>query len=409
MRTRFLADQRGGVAPVFALALVPMIGLAGAAIDYSRANGARTAMQAQLDSAALMVAKDAQTIPSTQVNTVATNYFNAAFNRPEVQSLQVTASIGSGSNGGTTVTAQATAFVATTFMHVLGQSTMPLTVHATVYNANDGLGCVLALDRSASGAATAQGSTTVRLNGCSLYDNSNNDAALTVGGSASVQADFVGVVGGTGGSTSGITATNGIRTHISPVADPYGDVPAPTFSGCDQTNFSAHNTVTINPGVYCGGIGTNANAVLTLNPGMYIIDGGSLTVNGGATVNGSGVTLYFTSSSRSNWATVTINGNANVNLTPMTYGPTRGMVVFADRNTPAGTSFKFNGGANQYFAGAIYAPTGAIQFSGGANTSTTCTQVIGDTVTFTGNSNLAIDCSQYNTRPFSSKTMRLSS
>jgi Flp pilus assembly protein TadG len=408
MRTRFLADQHGGVAPVFALALVPMIGLAGAAIDYSRANAARTAMQAQLDSAALMVAKDAQTIQSTQASSIATNYFNASFNRPEVQSLQVTASIGSGSNGGTTVTAQATAFVATTFMHVLGQSTMPLTVHATVNNANDGLGCVLALNRSASGAATAQGSTTVRLNGCSLYDNSNSDSALTSGGSATVQADFVGVVGGIGSST-GITATNGIRTHISPVVDPYADVPAPTYSGCNAHNYTAKNTETINPGVYCGGIGVNANAVLTLNPGLYILDGGSLTVNGGGTVNGNGVTLYFTSSSARDWATITINGNANVNLTPMTTGPTRGLVVFADRNTPQGTSFKFNGGATQYFAGAIYTPSGAVNFSGGTNATTSCTQVIGDTVTFTGNSNLAIDCSQYNTRPFSSKTMRLSS
>ena len=408
MRSQFLADQHGGVAPIFALALVPMVGLAGAAIDYSRASAARTAMQATLDSAALMVAKDAQTIAPTQASSVATNYFNAAFNRPEVQSLQVTASIGNGSNGGTTVTAAATAVVSTTFMHVLGQSAMNVSVHASVNNANDGLGCVLALNTAASGAATAQGSTTVRLNGCSLYDNSNSDSALTVGGSATVSADFVGVVGGTG-STSGITATNGIRTHISPVVDPYADVPAPAYSGCNQTNFTAHNTVTINPGVYCGGIGVNANGVLTLNPGMYILDGGGLTVNGGATVTGNGVTLYFTSSSRNNWATVTINGNANVSLTPMTYGPTRGIVVFADRNTPQGTSFKFNGGATQYFAGAIYAPSGAVQFSGGANATTTCTQVIGDTVTFTGNSNLAIDCSQYNTRPFSSKTMRLSS
>jgi len=408
MRSRFFADQRGGVAPIFALGLVPMIGMAGAAIDYSRANAARTAMQATLDSAALMVAKEAQTIPPAQVNSVAANYFNAAFDRPDVQSLQVTASIGNGPNGGTTVTASATGSVSTTFMHVLGRSSMAVAARASVTNANDGLGCVLSLNRTVAGAATAQGSTTVKLNGCSLYDNSNNDTALTVGGSATLQADFVGVVGGAG-STSGITATNGIRTHISPVQDPYADVPAPSYSGCDQHNYTARNTVTINPGVYCGGIGVNANAVLTLNPGMYIIDGGGLTINGGATVNGDGVTLFFTSSSGRDWASVTINGNANVNLKPMTYGNTRGMVVFADRNTAQGTSFKFNGGSNQYFAGAIYAPTGAIQMSGGADTSTTCTQVIGDTVTFTGNSNLAIDCSRYNTRPFSSKTMRLSS
>lgn len=407
MWSRFFADERGGAAPVFALGLVPMIAIGGAAIDYSRANAARTAMQATLDATALMVAKDAQIIQPTQVNSVATNYFNAAFNRPEVQSLQVTASMGSGS-GGTVITASVTGSVSTTFMHVLGQSSMSVAARTSVVNASDGLGCVLSLNPSVSGAATAQGSTTVTLNGCSLYDNSASDTALTVGGSAAVQADFIGVVGGIGSST-GITTTNGIRTRISPVADPYADVPMPTYSGCDQHNYTAKNTVTINPGVYCGGIGVNANAMLTLNPGTYIMDGGGFTVNGGATVNGSGVTLVFTSSNGRDWANVTINGNANVNLTPMTYGPTRGIVVYADRNTPQGTSFKFNGGSNQYFGGAIYVPTGAVNFAGGANTSTTCTQVIGDTVTFVGNSNLAIDCSRYNTRPFSSKTMRVAS
>ena len=238
---------------------------------------------------------------------------------------------------------------------------MDVAAHASVANASDGLGCVLSLNPSASGAATAQGSTTVKLNGCSLYDNSANDTALTVGGSATVQADFIGVVGGIG-SSSGIT-TNGIRTRISPVVDPYADVVMPSYGGCGEHNYTAKNSVTINPGVYCGGIGVNANAVLTLNPGLYVLDGGGFTVNGGATVNGDGVTLVFTSSNGRDWASVTINGNANVNLKPMTYGPTRGMVVFADRNTPQGTSFKFNGGSNQYFAGAIYVPTGAINFA----------------------------------------------
>ena len=43
MWSRFLADQRAGVAPMFALAIVPIIGLVGAAVDYSRGNAARTA------------------------------------------------------------------------------------------------------------------------------------------------------------------------------------------------------------------------------------------------------------------------------------------------------------------------------------------------------------------------------
>ena len=38
---RFLKDRRAGVAPMFALAIIPVIGLTGAAIDYSRANAAK--------------------------------------------------------------------------------------------------------------------------------------------------------------------------------------------------------------------------------------------------------------------------------------------------------------------------------------------------------------------------------
>jgi len=36
--SRFLQDRRGNVAPIFAIAVIPIIGLVGAAVDYSRAN-----------------------------------------------------------------------------------------------------------------------------------------------------------------------------------------------------------------------------------------------------------------------------------------------------------------------------------------------------------------------------------
>jgi hypothetical protein len=139
------------------------------------------------------------------------------------------------------------------------------------------------------------------------------------------------------------------------------------------------------------------------------IDGGGLTVNGGATLTGSGVTLVFTKKSGSTWPTATINGNATVNLTPPKFGQTAGIVIFGDRNIPVGTTFKFNGGANQYLAGAVYVPTGAINFSGGAATNSSCTQIIGNTVTFTGNSSVAITCSNYETKPFSPTVLKLTS
>ena len=61
-------------------------------------------------------------------------------------------------------------------------------------------------------------------------------------------------------------------------------------------------------------------------------------------MTGTGVTLIFTSNTRSNWPTATINGGATINLTAPTSGATIGMIMFGDRNIPVGTSFKFNGG-----------------------------------------------------------------
>jgi hypothetical protein len=83
----------------------------------------------------------------------------------------------------------------------------------------------------------------------------------------------------------------------------------------------------LNPGVYCDGITVNSGATLTLNPRIYYFDRGTFSVNGDGTVIGTGVALIFTSSTGTNWATATINGNASVNLTAPNSGSTEGIVT----------------------------------------------------------------------------------
>jgi Flp pilus assembly protein TadG len=272
--------------------------------------------------------------------------------------------------------------------------------------ADNGTGCTLSLNRTARGGTTVNGTAQVVLNGCDMYDDSNDANSLIVGGSGSVSARSVNAVGEISG-TDNITVTQDIASNQPVLPDPYRNVPLPNYSGCDYHNFTAKSTLTISAGVYCGGLSLNAGASVSLNPGIYIFDQGSLTVNGGASITGDGVTLVFTSSNGHNYATASINGGASVNLVAPTSGPTQGIVLFGDRNMPAGASFKFNGGATQYFGGAMYLPKGAVDFAGGANTATGCTQLIGDTVTFTGNSNLSIDCSNYKIKPVGSAVARL--
>ena len=69
---------------------------------------------------------------------------------------------------------------------------------------------------------------------------------------------------------------------------------------------------------------------------------------------------------------------------------------------PMGTSFTFNGGSAQNFTGAIYIPKGSVKYAGGTNSANSCTQLIADTITFTGSSNFAVNCAGTGTRPIGS-------
>lgn len=397
---RLITNCDGGVAPMLALAAIPVMASMGAALDYSRANAARTAMQAALDAAVLMVSQQPGNANAARA------YFDAVFSG-QVQNLEVSVTTGSGSDG-TVVTGTASGAVKSLVMGGFGIPTIAVAARAKAMTVTDDFGCVLALDPSLPGAATAGGNTNVNLNNCSLYDNSSSQTALTVSGTARINALSVGVVGEVDG-TAGITAMYGIRTRIGPVTDPYATVPMPSAGGCTEQKFSAKDAVTIDPGVYCGGFTVNAGAELTLNPGVYVINGGRFAVNGGATIKGRGVTLVFTSSTGNDWPTVSIGGGATVDLTAPQYGPTAGIVVFGDRRMPSGTTFKFNGGTSQYFGGAVYVPSAAIDFGGGSGTGASCTQLIGATITFSGNSGVAVNCSSYKTKPFGARVTRLSS
>jgi hypothetical protein len=71
---------------------------------------------------------------------------------------------------------------------------------------------------------------------------------------------------------------------------------------------------------------------------------------------------------------------------------TKGIVMYGDRNMPVGTAFNLEGGGTQNFGGAIDLPKAALKFAGGNGTTTSCTQIIADTITFTGSSNVQVNC-----------------
>src|SRR3954452_12691359 len=100
------ADRSGNVAIIFAIAIIPIFGAVAMAVDYSRANSARTSMQVALNAAALMVAKEAASLTSTQVQNKAKRYFKTEFNQPDVKNLNVAFSMVTNGPGDFTVVAE---------------------------------------------------------------------------------------------------------------------------------------------------------------------------------------------------------------------------------------------------------------------------------------------------------------
>jgi Flp pilus assembly protein TadG len=407
---RFQTDESGSYLVISGLIMPMLVGIVGLGTEAGLWYARHHKMQSATDSAAISAATD--------------YYLNHKADKLAVQAQSIAASYGfvANANGVTLTVNHPPATGPYTgdqkaveviiqepqkrlFSALYSSSSVNISTRSVAVGIG-GKGCVIALDPSVSGAATVQGSAAVNLDGCSLYDNSNSGTAMTVGGAGTLSAQSVSVVGGVA-STSGITATDGIATGQAPIGDPYANATFGGFSGCDKTNYAAKTTVTINPGVYCGGISLNAGANVTLNPGIYYLDQGSLSVNGGATLTGIGVTLVFTSSSGHNYASATINGGANINLVAPTTGPTAGIVIFGDRNMTAGTTFKLNGGSSEVFGGAIYVPRGNVTFSGGAASTNGCLQLVADTITFVGNANFAINCVGSGTKAIGSSLAKL--
>jgi hypothetical protein len=256
--------------------------------------------------------------------------------------------------------------------------------------------CVMTLGASGKldvGNADFTGNTTVNMSTCDLYNNSTDASSTELNGSSILDVRNMYLAGGYAVSGSAQLNMGGTAaTYVTPAPDPYAGMAIPSYSGCNQTNYSLgpNTTATIAPGVYCGGMNIQGN--LTLQPGTYIIEGGNFTVNAQAAITGTGVTIILTSSSGTNYGTVTINGGATVSLTAPAAGAAAGVpgiALWIDRNAPLATDY-LNGGSNQNINGVIYMPSQQVTFNGGSSQATTCLQLIALSVTFSGNSNTYI-------------------
>jgi Flp pilus assembly protein TadG len=144
----FVRDRAGNVALTFGIATLPIVGAVGAAVDFSHANDVKSAMQAALDSTALMLSRDAATLSNTELQTKAKNYFLAMFVRPEATNIIVSATYTQ--SGGSQVIVNGSASVPTAIMGIVGYNSITVGGSSTAKWGSERLRVALALDNTGS-------------------------------------------------------------------------------------------------------------------------------------------------------------------------------------------------------------------------------------------------------------------
>jgi len=146
----FARARDGNVAVIFGIAAIPLIGFVGAAVDYGHANAVKTAMQAALDSTALMLSREASKLNQADLNSKALAYFNAMFNRSDVQPGTLTINASYTTTGGTSVTVSGNVYVPTSFVTVIGFPQIDVGASSTAKWGSNRLRVALVLDNTGS-------------------------------------------------------------------------------------------------------------------------------------------------------------------------------------------------------------------------------------------------------------------
>ena len=276
---KFWRNVSGNVAVSLAVMALPLLAAGGAAIDYTLQYNSRAALQDAVDAAALASVKELG-LTSTKdenIESIAKNYVLASLaaatgHNPDASDIAVKTTV-SPSRKDVTVN------VAYTWrpmvLHLLDSKVLPLRVKATASLAGDESICVIALDQSASGGLAMTGRSELHANDCAIYSNSTNKQGIGIVKGASMNSVSTYSAGGYAGPLDGYRPKP--VTDSPGIADPLADRSPPSYSGCDQKNFSASKgEIKLQPGVYCGGISTTGKVTLSLQPGVYIVKDGPL-------------------------------------------------------------------------------------------------------------------------------------
>jgi hypothetical protein len=151
--------------------------------------------------------------------------------------------------------------------------------------------------------------------------------------------------------------------------------------------------------VYCvPSISVGSNKFMTLMNGLFLVDGGSVNIQGKLFLTNA--TLVMTNKSSSSTATIgtmDMNANGQISATAPTTGKWAGMSIYQDRravdtaptgNITASSPNKINGNSTAKIQGVVYFPSQQVTYNGTGTGTATCTQFVAKRLYWSGNSGL---------------------
>ena len=393
--SRSRGRESGQVLVSASIAIFVLIGFAGLAADAGYLEHVKRRMQTAADAGALAAAQVLVTAgsspcldPTASLNVTAAAQADSALNGFTNGSNNIAITVNcpptSGAYAGNNSAVEVIVKQSNQpsfFMAALGYSKATVAARAVGHLASADP-CLIALSPTGIGINMI-GAGNVTL-GCAAFVDSTASNAIDLTGLLTFTATAIGVAAPAPGyQTLGFGSINpSIDAGLAPIPDPLSNLASPptapcgpptsaislgtgTFTGsANQVNVIGSATVTMNPGVYCGGINIVGTSIVTFNPGTYIIAGGGLNSAGAPSLIGTGgVFFYFTGTGGSpSIPGETAYGGLNVTgAGPMTFnapssGAYQGILFASDRTITSTSPLSLTGSTTAIFNGIMYFP-----------------------------------------------------
>ncbi len=380
-------NAAANIAVSFAIAAPVLLGALGLSIDYVMITRKTAALQAIADSAAVASAHELPLANSNAgiVEASAKSYVEANLHKSNAVNRK-------GRTSGSVITTSVKIVDKFTgvevklkevwtpfFAHYLTDKATPIIVTAKANILGEGLICVVGLVERKYAGIHMDDNASINAPDCGIYSNSTIYASIRLDKGSSVKANLICAAGGVTSFGRGTSISPQPLSDCPPVNDPLSSRAAPNVGACDYNSlevgkpveippesdgdrelvfgfrekfkeFAKKTTapttpsylpinqftdITLQPGVYCGGLFIGQNMNVTFAPGVYVIKDGPFVVTGNAQIKGDGVGFFLTGAG----SVFDFQADTTIDLVAPREGPLAGLLIYEDRGVPYVTKF----------------------------------------------------------------------